>query len=426
MEWQLEVDEAARRLATRELRFLGVTVPRQIGKTFGAARSFIRCIYRDKAAGRGMKISDDYRLACESLNLPRLPKLHYWVVAPTYSLTEQIWREILSAIHPALIDDYKESKGQLWLRGDILIERKSGEHPERLVSAALAGVLIDEAARLKPNAWKNLRPTLNATHGWAILLTTPCGRNWYYKDVAIKGMKERDEYNKRYLHIHRNHLNTKLPKWILDEIKQAEIDLPTRYFKRDMLAEFVAFTGQVYEDFDLNVHVIKDAPRPIEYEEVIGGYDKGFSNPGALILFGKHKGRWIAFKEYHRRRKLPNWWKEKVIEAKDKYRMKRVWCDPSSPRDIELFFQTGVEALPANNAVDDGLRFCSTMLHQRRVFFTKNVSKSVDDIVGYHYKEVRGYMSEEPAKIDDHGADAFRYAMFSEEGQEAVESFNFQ
>jgi len=61
------------------------------------------------------------------------------------------------------------------------ISVRSADNPDSLRGPGLDGVFLDEAAFLSVEAWeKALRPALSDKQGWAMLASTPNGRNWFH------------------------------------------------------------------------------------------------------------------------------------------------------------------------------------------------------------------------------------------------------
>jgi predicted phage terminase large subunit-like protein len=60
------------------------------------------------------------------------------------------------------------------------IQLRSADNPDSLRGATLDGVVFDEAAQAKPEAWPFLRPTLSVRRGWAMFISTPKGLNWFH------------------------------------------------------------------------------------------------------------------------------------------------------------------------------------------------------------------------------------------------------
>jgi len=111
-----------------------------------------------------------------------------WVVAPTYDLCDKVFREIVMVAAEHLrhrILSLKENERKLLLRnmagGISEIRGKSADNPVSLLGEGLDWVVVDEAARLKPTIWEgHLSQRLIDRDGWALLISTPRGKGWFY------------------------------------------------------------------------------------------------------------------------------------------------------------------------------------------------------------------------------------------------------
>lgn len=122
-----------------------------------------------------------------------------WVTAPTYSLTKAIFERVRSALlgsmgHRVIEDDEKDYR--IVVRnlggGRSELAAKSADNPASLLGAALDFVIVDEAARLRRMVWEQcLSQRLIDRRGWALLLSTPCGTNWFH-EIYRRGQKGRD------------------------------------------------------------------------------------------------------------------------------------------------------------------------------------------------------------------------------------------
>ena len=104
-----------------------------------------------------------------------------WWVAPTFPLAQIGWRvcKRLSRKIPGV--EIREADRLVILpsRGEIQV--KSADNPDSLRGAGLDGVVIDEAAYAKEEAWsESLRPALTDRRGWALFISTPNGLNWFH------------------------------------------------------------------------------------------------------------------------------------------------------------------------------------------------------------------------------------------------------
>jgi hypothetical protein len=131
-----------------------------------------------------------------------------WVCAPTYDLGEKIFREVRNILvtQLQLVRPGKPNGGQCRTqKGDFYIstpwgsvlEVKSLENPDSLAGEALDLVIVDEAAlcdQIYDIFSQMIRPTLIDKEGSAIFISTPRGRNSYYKMFLMgqKGNRQRN------------------------------------------------------------------------------------------------------------------------------------------------------------------------------------------------------------------------------------------
>ncbi len=122
-----------------------------------------------------------------------------WVVAPTYDLSHLIYDRVCRIFERKFahrIKSISQRQQQLTvvnLAGGLsVLEAKSADNPASLLGEALDFVVVDEAAQLKPDVWsQHVSQRLVDRRGWALLLSTPNGRNWFSK-LHRRGQKGRD------------------------------------------------------------------------------------------------------------------------------------------------------------------------------------------------------------------------------------------
>lgn len=115
-----------------------------------------------------------------------------WWVAPAYHIGELGWREIdnlCRQVNAGIGGVRFEGRPtyRITLPTGGSIQLRSADNPDSLRGATLDGVVFDEAAQAKPEAWPILEPTLTIRGGWAMFISTPRGLNWYadlYEDAA--------------------------------------------------------------------------------------------------------------------------------------------------------------------------------------------------------------------------------------------------
>jgi hypothetical protein len=115
-----------------------------------------------------------------------------WVVAPDHSISDRI----LKAAH-ALLERHVPQR-VLGFKGHTLrvrnlaarvavAEGRSADNPSSLLGEGLDWLVVDEAARIKDDVWNaHLAQRLVERRGWALIVSTPRGRGWFY-DAFLRG-----------------------------------------------------------------------------------------------------------------------------------------------------------------------------------------------------------------------------------------------
>jgi hypothetical protein len=172
-----------------------------------------------------------------------------WVVAPTYDLADKVFREIvyIAGMHMKhRIITLKESEKRLILRnmagGISEIRGKSADNPVSLLGEGLDWCIVDEAARLKPAIWEgHLTQRLIDKKGWALLISTPRGKGYFY-DLYRRGQGSDPDYASwNYPSSTNPHLDPKV-------IESERSRLPERVYRQEFLAEFLEGAGQVFRN----------------------------------------------------------------------------------------------------------------------------------------------------------------------------------
>jgi hypothetical protein len=122
-----------------------------------------------------------------------------WIVGPTYELTDRIFKKVL-----ALLNEHFEQQVAFYTPrehrivvlnmsgGRSELRARSADRPESLLGEAIDFLIIDEAASVRDNVWDQyLAPRLLDRNGWALLVSTPHGRGWFYREFR-RGQKNRD------------------------------------------------------------------------------------------------------------------------------------------------------------------------------------------------------------------------------------------
>jgi hypothetical protein len=122
-----------------------------------------------------------------------------WVVAPTYDLSERVFRQVVAIIRKHFAHRVKECNERerrlivFNLGGGISeLRGKSADNRDSLLGEGLDYLVVDEAARLDRAIWdEHLSQRVIDRAGWVLLLSTPQGTNWFY-GLFRRGQSGRD------------------------------------------------------------------------------------------------------------------------------------------------------------------------------------------------------------------------------------------
>jgi hypothetical protein len=163
-----------------------------------------------------------------------------WWVAPSYKVAAVGWRQIkgLAAQVPGAV--VREGDRKADLPGGGWIQVRSADFPDSLRGEGLDRVVLDECAFVAEGAWsESIRPALSDRKGDALLISTPKGRNWFWR-LWTKGQGVGGEWASwRFPSVSNPHLDPA-------EVEAARLDLPERVYQQEYRAEFLEESGGVF------------------------------------------------------------------------------------------------------------------------------------------------------------------------------------
>lgn len=399
----------------------------------------------------------------------------FWIVGPEYSDSEKEFRVVYNTLkrlempfdHPGTY--YNSEMGNLHISlwdGTFQIHAKSAKHPETLVGEGLHGVILAEAAKLKERVWtKFIRPTLADFEGWALLTSTPEGKNWFYEQYqAGKDPKRTDWASWRcpsWLnpYVYKRKTSTRhvrvLQEMLVDpkrfqkygdrnarelvdsmgfmidpEILSLMEDLSEEAFNQEIGADFTEFVGRVFKEFDEEVHVGDFEFSRDPYWTTYAAVDYGFTNPNVWLLI--QMGRWGEIRvidEFYERNLTAQ---EFAQAVKDRGlcpdSLVTFYPDPASPGDTKQMEQilkvrasggTGGELKNRLDAIRLALKVPKHLRHlppdhpdrKPQIMWDRRCKMSIYENQEYRYPHRKDQAAdlnshENPMKKDDHTPEA--------------------
>jgi hypothetical protein len=235
-----------------------------------------------------------------------IPSVHGWLIAPTYQLARQIWREMKAYFPRAWTVNILESDKVIETINDGIIEVKSADDPNYLVGVGLDIVLITEAAKIPrlDEVWANIETRLlspgrgpGGKGGLALINSTPLGRNFFYK-MFRWGQKDDPLYDPdweswRFSSFENPYLRDK----DLEYIRRMEKRYPERIYRQEILAEFLAEGNSVFPTAE-ECAIYDGDGRPEPGEIYVIGYDPARSVDYSGVVIRNSRGEAVRVEQW--------------------------------------------------------------------------------------------------------------------------------
>ena len=170
-------------------------------------------------------------------------------VSPVYSQTDKVQKELMQAIGGSgIVESCNYSSSEIKLKNGSVILFRSAERYDNIRGLTMDRGVLDEAAFMKDEAWREaIRPVFMVSRNAKILfVSTPKGKNWFY-DLYQLGISED---NPQYAAYTGSSYDT--PYIDKQEIEDAKKTLPENVFQQEYLARFIDAGGEVFSNLDKN------------------------------------------------------------------------------------------------------------------------------------------------------------------------------
>lgn len=195
--------------------------------------------------------------------------------------------------------------------------------------------------------------------------------------------------------------------------------LPQSY--RDKLESLISKNKNLYDVYTLGkpgvlgnlVYTNWDECRnydEISDENLSYGMDFGFTNPAVLLeIKAKNEDIWIRELLYETH--LTD--TEQVARVKqlipERYRGRTIYCDSAYPGRIKDLKMAGLQAVPSNKGVVEGINYVKTL----RLHIDWRSTNVLSEIQSYEHMKKGEDVLEEPVDFRNHAMDAMRYDLFT-------------
>ncbi len=202
--------------------------------------------------------------------------------SPTYKMLEDVWRELVNVLYP-ITETKSEQQHNIRTIGGGVLDCWSLDAADSARGRKYDLIIVDEAAMVAnlEEIWNMiLRPMLVDTKGKAWFLSTPKGRNGFYK-LHVLGRDPDSEEWKSWTFP--TCMNPHIPRTEVEKLKDT---MSEEAYRQEILAEFLEGEGIVFR----NLRAVLTAPTTIPGEHsghiIVAGIDWGKQNDFTAISIG--------------------------------------------------------------------------------------------------------------------------------------------
>lgn len=216
----------------------------------------------------------------------------YRYIAPTQKLARKtLWRRKLKrALHPTwLARPLHETNLEVEFINGSILEVLGAEEPDSLRGEGVCGVVLDEYADMREEAWPEaVRPSLADEKGWALFIGTPKSFNHFHAMYARGQSTQFGAWASWQFKSLDN------PLLDLDEVEEARRTTDPRTFRQEYEASFENLAGRAYYAFQRSQHI-----KPVTLEK---GFPVSVSfdfnvNPATAVIAQKVRDECRVWRE---------------------------------------------------------------------------------------------------------------------------------
>lgn len=312
------------------------------------------------------------------------PLTKWWWVAPIYKQTK-IGFDNMCSMLPQGLYTKKITDMSIHLPNGSTIECRSGDNPDNLFGEAVNGIVLDEASRLKEEAFNAIRTTLTATRGKAKVISNPKGRNWFYRYYCMG----QDISNKNYRSYSLSTYDS--PYVDKDVIEDAKRTLPESVFRELYMGEFLEDSAGVFRNVQ---QCIDDTcwSEPVPMQSYVIGVDLArYQDFTVICVMNQNNGSVAAWDRFNQ----IDWGLQKlrIVSMVKRYNNARLLLDSTGVGDpiLEDIKRLGINAAGykfTNESKQSLIESLIAAIEQRKIRFP-NIPQLISELGAFEYKLTR-------------------------------------
>jgi hypothetical protein len=346
-----------------------------------------------------------------------------WWIAPTFPIASIGWRAIRHLVKQIPYSEVREGERIATLPGGGWIQVKSSDNPDSLRGEGLDLAVFDECAFMVEEAWvEAVRPALSDRQGKALFISTPQGRNWFWRMWA-RGQSGDAEWASWTFPTADNPYIDPL------EIEAARLGSPPRVFAQEYEADFSLSEGVFFPEWNESKHVIGVRDIPKDWVRWVS-VDWGFADPFAALWFARdpETRRVFVYRELYERGLREEQQARLILQHNGEERIAQYIADPSMwnartesnrPSIASIYRETGVPIVPAGNSRVSGWQIVRNALagdppRVQVMGNCRNLIRTMPEMVHDPIDVEDLAVKIKGQGIDEHTEDCFRYGLVAE------------
>lgn len=276
----------------------------------------------------------------------------------------------------------------------------------------------DEGSTWPESFWDMLVTRLSLPESRLLVTANPATANHFLKRRVIDAVNDPDIHVEKFL-LEDN--PTLSPEYVARLHRQ----YTGLFYRRMILAEWVAAEGAVYQSWDPDT-MVRELPDPSTLRLIATGVDYGVTNPSAGVALAlsddgvlwvvdewdPNPGRDQRMTDVQLADSYTNWENQLVLKYGGLPR--RRYADPSAASFIEEMRGRRLPFVKASNRVVDGINTVASNLDGQRLLLAPGTPALQTELSEYRWDPKATDRGEDkPVKVNDHHADALRYAVYS-------------
>lgn len=306
-----------------------------------------------------------------------------WWVAPSYKMARVGWRLMKRLVRQFPLSVRRREDDHVIdfpTGGEIVVQ--SADDPDSLRGEGLDFVVLDECAYIKEETWTQvLRPALSDRAGRAIFISTPHGKNWFWR-LFLQADKNPSFAAWRFP-------TSSNPFIQQEEIEEARNSMPEMAFRQEYLAEFLDDGGGVFRNVSAAIDVGRSQNEPPRHQTAyVAGVDLARLVDYTVVVVFDQDGRQVYFDRFHR----VSWERQRQIlyDVHRRYNQCPMVVDATGVGDpiYQDLVQMGVVVKPVRftSVVKEQLVENLALLIERGAIRLMDVPQQTEELLSFQYE----------------------------------------